>query len=266
MAYPQGKSLSFADCALRVKASNACVRLLRRIGVASTLYVEAFGSYGAATLSVDAMSTLHSVMMDGLSPACIRTSVREVHRFIDWAATVVNNINDIGVLTLGGYFRMVRGFGKFVPSLVLAASTWAEKVSQVRIGAACLSVRSFVARLSKVDLDGSPCAAPAQAPMVPPDVIVLLGQFVCDSSREDVLRIFAGVALLCCHGIKRWSGVFQPYWGGHRFGGGSGALSLCGAGLESRPVVVHGRLAFGISWAEGRASEEPGLHVSSCHR
>ena len=63
-----------------------------------------------------------------------------------------------------------------------------------------------MAKLTIVALDGTVLKAPSQAPPMPPDTIIALGRIVVTGHTLPI-RIFAGVAFLCCHGVKRWSDV-----------------------------------------------------------
>ena len=63
-------------------------------------------------------------------------------------------------------------------------------------------MKAFVSKLTMVSLDGTVLKAPCQAPPAPPDSIRALEALIT-CGHTFPIRVFAGVAVLCCHGVKR---------------------------------------------------------------
>ena len=130
----------------------------------------------------------------------------EARRFVAWAFSLKFDLLNLPSLALIGYLRNVRSRGKSVPTRVCCALVWTDTVYQIPIRASSREVVSLCVRLSRIDLNGRSVRGPVQAVLVPPEVVAQL-ELLVTSAPTLPMRVFAGVACLCAHGIKRWSDV-----------------------------------------------------------
>ena len=93
-----------------------------------------------------------------------------------------------------------------MPVRARCALVWASKVFIMKLGADAPEIVSFCAELGSKSTSGGPRKAPVKATLVPPDIIEKLEALV-SSGHSVPIRVFCGVALLCCHGVKRWGDV-----------------------------------------------------------
>ena len=143
-------------------------------------------------------------MVGARQPGCISTYVKECFAYFEWAAALKYDVCSIGVVTLCCYFRSTSERGKSVPNLERCALVWCQECTKTPLGAGSREVLAFVSKLIVVTTDGVTLRAPVQALPVPPDTIIALDNLVL-SAHTLPIRIFAGIAVLCCHGVKSWS-------------------------------------------------------------
>ena len=189
---------------LRSKVASMGVTLLHRFGSVSIRYAE-LNEFKGETYA-NFLGVFTDLMFGRLTSECVKGYLREVDRFVDWTSAICVPCNSVSTLVLCGYLRNVRSRGHSVPKLVKAALVWAESVFLVSIGCGSRDVLNFVGRISTISSAGVAIDSPKKATLVPPEVIIQLESFVASSSSVPI-RVFAGVALLCCHGIKRWGDV-----------------------------------------------------------
>ena len=199
-------SLHLKYAGLRAKAAQACTALLKRIRSASPLYAPLFGLDGSVDPPVVMLEVFHDLAMGSLEPTCILNYVKEVERFRKYCGVLGFALVGLDELSIAAFLKASRERGKSVPVRVRSALVWCERCLRVPIVASAKCFADFVQRLSKSGVCGPNGSGPAQAPMLSPDVVAKLEDLV-SSAPTAPLRIFAGVACLSTHGIKRWSDI-----------------------------------------------------------
>ena len=188
-----------------VLKDTACVtRLLQRLHKRSGVFTELFGLDGKLTPSVDMMTICSEMLVGDKQPGCVASYTKECFHYLDWADALAFDILAVGAVALCSYLRSTSERGRSVPNAVRCALGWCEVFTKTGLGASEQSIKAFVSRLTTVSLNGKTLRAPCQAPPVPPDSIRALEALIT-SGHTLPIRVFAGVAVLCCHGVKRWS-------------------------------------------------------------
>ena len=123
---------------------------------------------------------------------------------MNWMSSLRVELDSVSSILLCSYFRMALKRGKSVPSRVRCALVWCEDHLKVGLGVKGVEIRSFVLKLVVVTPDGKSVKSKHQAPALPVDSVIALEDLV-SSAHTLPLRVYAGLACLCVHGVKRWS-------------------------------------------------------------
>ena len=146
--------------------------------------------------------------MGTLEPKAVIGYIKEITSYLSWLSDMRVGLSEVGVILLCSYFRVAIGRGRSVPSKVRSAMIWCEKHTRTRLGADVSEVRAFVAQLTFQLPSGQMAKAPYQAPPLPVEYVIALEGLVL-TAHTLPLRIFAGIACACVHGVKRWADVLH---------------------------------------------------------
>ena len=188
------------------RASKLGISILSRIGSASARFVDLYGPEGTNVPTDASLGAMEALVLGNLSPDTVTDYCRVTSKYLDWLESLRVPVAKIDSLLAAGYLQNLRKNGHSVPTRVRAALVWAENVFRVSLGVSGRDIADFVMKLTAVKEDGSPTDDPAKARMIPPGLVIRLENSGIDSPLVPV-RVFAGVAVLCTHGIKRWAEV-----------------------------------------------------------
>ena len=185
---------------LRTRAIDTGYAILKEVGVQSPRYREIFDEGGCVSVDSGLIEAFNDIILHGLEPSVVLTYGAEVYRFLEWMRAISLGFESLTDLRVAGYVRNCLGRGKTVPGRARNALIWFQRLADLPIGANSPELQ----RMVRSSTSPSGWSEPEQAPMIPPDVVMLLEQG-CSSASTGTLRIFCGIACLLTFGIKRWS-------------------------------------------------------------
>ena len=130
--------------------------------------MEAFGIEGDIAPSALSMEVMLELAMGKLEPKAVSLCSKEVTQFVNWMSSLRVELDRVGSILRCSYLRMV------------------------------------VLKLVVVTPDGKSVKSKHQAPALPVDSVIALEDLV-SSAHTLPVRVHAGIACLCVHGVKRWS-------------------------------------------------------------
>ena len=203
---PESPLLSKQYTALLVKDSMSIARLFAFLGSRSSVHTEMYGTGGSLKPSPAVVSTCNDLLIGTRKPGCVSSYVKECFSYFEWAEALNLDVCSMGVLMICSYLRSACERGRSVPNLARCALVWCEVCTRTSLGTNKREITAFVTKLTVVSPSGMILKAPVQARPVPPDSVCAL-ELLVTSGHTLPIRVFAGVAALCCHGVKRWSDV-----------------------------------------------------------
>ena len=134
-------------------------------------------------------------------PSVVGRYVRDTSELLDWIESLLLDLSSVDSFFIAAWLRMQRKRGKSVPYRIWSALCWAEDCMKLELGARCRDVKDLAAVLRTRRMSKS-----VQALCIPVDIMVKFEHLACEA-RTGPMRCFAGIALLCAYGLKRWADV-----------------------------------------------------------
>ena len=189
----------------RARTLDNCMAVFERLGEQSPRYVRLFGTAGKGRRSpTEAEMDLHRKCFFTRNKRHVSTETVDGYRkdfihFLAWVDPLGIPLEEVSTFQVAAYIHNQRSLGKTVPTRRLYALKWAEEWSEI----AFHTNNPLVATQTS---DGAVASEPPKKAKCPSMLMIMaFEEYVCDTSKPVVLRVYAGVCLALVHGTLRWS-------------------------------------------------------------
>ena len=182
----------------RRRAINECFTLLNRVGSSSSRYMSMYAQGKPVQELIDVQEDL---FMGRREPSVVRRYVKDVMEFLDWIESLLLALASVDSFHSAAWLRLQRSRGKSVPYRIWSAICWFQDCLKVDVGARERDVKDLAQALRTSRMSKS-----VQAHCIPVETMIQFESMACGAKTQP-LQCFAGIAILCAYGLKRWSDV-----------------------------------------------------------
>ena len=192
--------------ASEAKAKRKVLSLLRLVGKDSLVFAEVLGSRSDVSEAEPNTATMLDLLCGKMDPKVVARYAKECTTYFQWVKGLNMEVASVGPVLLCNYLKHTLSRGKSVPTVVRCSLVWLESHAMVSLNASGNGVRDFVLSLAR-PMAGGPAPKPKDEAPPLPVVFVEAIEGLALTAPTLPLQVFAGVVLLCVHGVKRWADV-----------------------------------------------------------